>query len=191
MQSTSFVERDFLSSPSLHAISCDEALITPPVPCRLGYHNQICIDFSTTVVKIMSAKASEGISWLHGDVRNLVEVPDNSIDVAFDKGTLDAMIYGSPWDPPDEVKENTALYMNEVHQSYVAFKWTATDNDSLQVYRVLKKDGVFLYITFRQPHFIKPVVNANNLWQLETEVLGDDDAGFDYYAYVMVKRMTG
>jgi hypothetical protein len=37
-----------------------------------------------------------------------------SVDVAFDKGTLDAMIHGSPWSPPDEVLENSGRYINEV-----------------------------------------------------------------------------
>lgn len=41
-------------------------------------------------------------------------VPDASVDVAFDKSTLDAMIYGSPWDPPDEVVESTGRYIGEV-----------------------------------------------------------------------------
>lgn len=56
----------------------------------------------------------EGIEWKHMDVRNMVGIPDKSIDVAFDKGTLDAMIHGSPWSPPHEVKENTSKYLKEV-----------------------------------------------------------------------------
>lgn len=31
-----------------------------------------------------------------------------------DKGTLDAMLHGSLWDPEDDVKENTKLYIDEV-----------------------------------------------------------------------------
>lgn len=57
--------------------------------------------------------ADSGIEWKSGDVRDL-PVPSNSIDVAFDKGTLDAMIFGSPWNPPEMVKENTGRYMDEV-----------------------------------------------------------------------------
>jgi hypothetical protein len=34
--------------------------------------------------------------------------------VAFDKGTLDAMIHGSPWSPPDQVLSDTSRYMREV-----------------------------------------------------------------------------
>ena len=56
----------------------------------------------------------EGINWACMDVRNMDGVADRSIDLAFDKGTFDAMIYGSPWNPLDEVKENTSQYLKEV-----------------------------------------------------------------------------
>ena len=42
------------------------------------------------------------------------DIADGSFDVAFDKGTMDAMIYGSPWSPPDEVNKNTSKYLREV-----------------------------------------------------------------------------
>ena len=54
-----------------------------------------------------------------------------------------------------------------------------------QVYRVLSEDGVFLYITFRQPHFVKPLINADNRWQLEEEVLREGESTFDYYGFVL------
>lgn len=59
----------------------------------------------------------KGIEWKEMDVRNMVGIADRSVDVAFDKGTLDAMIHGSPWSPPDEVKDNTARYLREVGPS--------------------------------------------------------------------------
>lgn len=37
------------------------------------------------------------------------------------KGTLDAMLHGSLWDPEDDVKENAGAYVDEV----------CTDEDSL------------------------------------------------------------
>lgn len=40
--------------------------------------------------------------------------PDASFDMAIDKATLDAMLYGSLWDPSDEVKENVKAYVDEV-----------------------------------------------------------------------------
>ncbi len=55
-----------------------------------------------------------GIEWRRIDVRDMVGIADKSIDVAFDKATLDVMIYGNPWSPPEEVKENTRRYHKEV-----------------------------------------------------------------------------
>lgn len=55
-----------------------------------------------------------GITWKQLDVRQMNEIPSQSIDVAFDKGTLDVWVHGSPWDPPDDVLENTGRYVREV-----------------------------------------------------------------------------
>ncbi|CEF86947.1 hypothetical protein FGSG_11344 [Fusarium graminearum PH-1] len=142
------------------------------VPAELagrGYKDQLCVDFSPVVVELMTERHKDipGIEWQRVDVRDMPTVTTGSIDVAFDKGTLDAMIYGSPWSPPDEVKENTSKYLKEV-------------------YRALKDDGVFLYITFRQPHFMKLLLNPDNIWDMEMEVLGDGGT-FDYYGYVIRK----
>ena len=64
----------------------------------------------------MRARHAEekGIEWRWADVRDMKEVASDSVDVAFDKGTLDAMIHGSPWSPPDQVLSDTSRYMREV-----------------------------------------------------------------------------
>tara|TARA_R110002003_G_scaffold6_2_gene273 strand:+ start:513 stop:827 length:315 start_codon:yes stop_codon:yes gene_type:complete len=81
-----------------------------------GYTNQLCLDFSTVVVDLMKSRHKDKpqVEWKVGDVRDMTEIATKSVDVAFDKGTLDAMIHGSPWSPPDEVMENTGRYINEV-----------------------------------------------------------------------------
>lgn len=109
-----------------------------------------------------------GITWKWMDVRNMADTQDKSINVAFDKGTLDAMIHGSPWSPPDDVKENTTKYLREVH-------------------RVLKDDGVFLYITFRQVHFMRPLLSVDGLWDLQLETLGGENGGFEYFGWILRK----
>jgi hypothetical protein len=88
---------------------------------ELGYTNQICLDFSKVVVDLMKSRHSDKsqVEWKVGDVRNMVEIESHSIDVAFDKGTLDAMIYGSPWSPPDEVLDNSGRYMKEVRPNHL------------------------------------------------------------------------
>lgn len=54
------------------------------------------------------------IEWKQQDVRHMTEIESDSIDVAFDKGTLDAMIHGSPFNPPEDVVKNTSQYVQEV-----------------------------------------------------------------------------
>lgn len=68
---------------------------------------------------MMSEKTADvkGLQWQQADIRDMPQIADSSIDVAFDKGTLDAMIHGSPWDPPDTVKDNARRYLHEVGPS--------------------------------------------------------------------------
>ena len=47
------------------------------------------------------------------DVRRL-NVENNRFDIAIDKSTLDAMLHGSLWDPPADVRRNVAEYVDEV-----------------------------------------------------------------------------
>lgn len=150
-------------------VEANVLITTQTLPYELlerGYAKQTCIDFSAVLVDLMQKRAAKGITWIRGDVREMREVATQSIDVAFDKGTLDAMIYGSPWSPPDQVKANTARYMDEVA-------------------RVLKPDGIFLYVTFRQPHFVKPLLNQRSLWDMRLEVLGGSEGGFEYFGFVL------
>lgn len=127
------------------------------------------------------------VEWKVGDVRNMTEINTKSVDVAFDKGTLDAMIYGSPWSPPEEVLENSGRYIDEV--SLIERDRWGTNADCDKVLRVLKDDGVFLYVTYRQPHFIKPILNRNMEWDLEMEVMGGGDS-FQYFGFVLKKHTS-
>jgi O-glycosyl hydrolase len=64
-------------------------------------------------------ESKSGVEWKEGDVRDMKDIASGSIDVAFDKGTLDAMIFGSPWSPPDEVMDNSGRYMSEVRSKHI------------------------------------------------------------------------
>lgn len=55
--------------------------------------------------------------WLVLDVRSMPAIPTASVNVAIDKGTLDAFIHGSVWDPPVDVRENVGSYVDEVWSS--------------------------------------------------------------------------
>ncbi|KAL8719304.1 MAG: hypothetical protein Q9225_003668 [Loekoesia sp. 1 TL-2023] len=92
---------------------------------RRGYKNQLCVDFSSVVVETMSKRDTdtEGINWKQADVREMDQIPSESVDIAFDKGTLDAMVHGSPWHPPDEVLDNTGRYIREARWNDTQFRW--------------------------------------------------------------------
>jgi hypothetical protein len=65
----------------------------------------------------MAGRQTDGVEWMLGDVREMPEVATDSVDVAFDKGTFDAMVYGSPWNPPRDVRDSVRRYMTEVRTS--------------------------------------------------------------------------
>jgi EEF1A lysine methyltransferase 4 len=80
----------------------------------LGYTNQTSVDFSQVVIDAMKLKyLALSINWCVMDVRKL-QLVNESVDVAIDKGTLDTMIHGSPWDPPADVRSNVGNYVDEV-----------------------------------------------------------------------------
>lgn len=63
-------------------------------------------------------------------------------------------------------------------------------NNSSQVARVLKKEGQWLYITYRQPHFLKPLLTREDIWDLKVDVLEElgGGGGFEYFGFIMKKR---
>lgn len=138
---------------------------------RLGYTEQTNIDFAGIVIRDMEAKYRNlGATWEVMDVRQM-DFGNESFDIALDKSTLDCMFHGSMWDPPDDVRDNINKYLSEVD-------------------RVLVPGGTFHCITFRQPHFIKPLLVREKVWTLDVRTLSDSIGGpvFDYFLYVMVKH---
>lgn len=123
---------------------------------------------------------------LEMDIRDL-KFPDQSFDVVIDKGigvikmiqligwgikgyhlsgTMDALMCdrGDVWDPSPELIADVKGEVDEVE-------------------RVTKIGGVFLYITFGQPHFRKRHL-ARDCWDIQVKTLGE---AFHYFFYVMRK----
>ena len=137
---------------------------------EMGFTNQTSIDFSSVVIRGMAAKYKRlGVEWKVMDVRDM-SFDDKTFDIAIDKGTMDSMFHGSMWDPPDDVRNNITKYLDEIE-------------------RILVPGGTFLYLTYRQPHFIRPLLMRDETWSFDVRHLPDKQGGvFEYFAYVMVKH---
>ncbi|CAD6440197.1 e348e4a1-4fd9-45a3-b1eb-fc42f559b4e1 [Sclerotinia trifoliorum] len=160
-------DKEERKGPRVLHLGCGNSTLTYDLHID-GYRNQISVDFSEVVIQRMSKKYSDlNTTWTVMDVRNM-KLEDGEIDVAIDKGTLDAMIHGSMWDPPQDVRENVGRYVDEVA-------------------RVLKPGGQWLYITYRQPHFMKPFLLREGIWETEMEVLGGESGAFEYFGWRMKK----
>ncbi|KAI8061153.1 S-adenosyl-L-methionine-dependent methyltransferase [Gongronella butleri] len=133
-----------------------------------GYKHITNIDYSPTVVENMKQRCAHmpEMQWLEMDIRALT-FEKESFDVVIDKGTMDALMcdQGDVWDPSEELIEEVKKEVDEVE-------------------RVLKVGGVFLYITFGQPHFRKPRL-ARDCWEIKTTTMGD---AFHYFFYSMIKE---
>jgi SAM-dependent methyltransferase len=95
---------------------------------------------------------------------------NETFDVVIDKCAMDALLVTrkDPWDPEEELLSETAKYLNGVS-------------------RVLKPGGIYMQISFDQPHFRKLFLNHPDKfnWSFEYAKFG---GGFGYFLYIMRKH---
>jgi ubiquinone/menaquinone biosynthesis C-methylase UbiE len=87
---------------------------------------------------------------------------NESFDICLDKGVMDAIMCerGDVWKVAPEVAE-------------------AVDKMCSEISRILKPGGSYIYITFGQPHFRKPLLELPKYnWNVTVETIG---ACFDTY----------
>ncbi|KAK9476542.1 S-adenosyl-L-methionine-dependent methyltransferase [Lipomyces japonicus] len=129
------------------------------------------VDFSPACIRQMALlhRDDKEMTWHVADVRDMSGFEPATFDIAIDKGTLDAFLSytGSVWDIPDHIKQPAIKYMDETN-------------------RILKPDGKLLYISYRQPHFAKLVIDRE-YWSMTTNTLTDPGGSFDYFGYVLQK----
>nr|CRX79111.1 hypothetical protein ls5930a1_00147 [Leucosporidium scottii] len=133
-----------------------------------GYEQQANLDYSSVVIEKQQALHGEvrpKMTWCTGDIRKL-PFEDGSFDVCIDKGTMDAMMTqgGDPWNPPAEIMQ-------------------ACKEEVDEVCRVLAPGGIFLYLTWGQPHFRKRHLVREG-WTIQVEELGGESS-FSYFLYIL------
>ncbi|KAL8143529.1 hypothetical protein V2J09_016561 [Rumex salicifolius] len=139
-----------------------------------GITDITCIDLSSVAVeKMRSRLSSKGFTDIKVMVADMLELPfkENTFDVVIEKGTMDVLFVdsGDPWNPRPEIASNVKAMLKGVH-------------------RVLKPDGIFISISFGQPHFRRPLFQAPEFtWSMEWKTFGD---GFHYFFYVLKKGVS-
>ena len=142
-----------------------------------GFTNLVSTDISPTVIEAMSKAHSEvrpGITWQVADMLALPEVFEaDSFDVVLDKAALDALLAhgGDVWSAPEDLLQAAHAVMRGVQH-------------------VLKPGGLFLSLSFSQPHFRKqylgeegPQSDGTPRWaSLKHSKL---DVGFGYFWYTL------
>lgn len=53
----------------------------------------------------------------------------------------------------------------------------------------MKPGGIFLYISYRQPHFLRPLLSRPHVWNLQVETLADEPGSFEYFGFIMDRRI--
>jgi len=140
---------------------------------RSGFRDVTNIDISAVCVANMKAKYP-GLKFLEMDMTRL-EFPAGSFDFVFEKATLDALLVDShsPWDlgtPGHQLVKQTLR----------------------EVKRVLSPEGVFLSVTFSQPHLRVPLLALPGLdWSVQVEKLANDGSMLDYFVMRMEEGGEG
>ncbi|XP_031286674.1 EEF1A lysine methyltransferase 4 isoform X1 [Pistacia vera] len=136
-----------------------------------GITDITCIDLSAVAIGKMQErlrlKGYKEIKVLEADMLDL-PFSAECFDVVIEKGTMEVLFVnsGDPWNPRPETVTKVMAMLEGVH-------------------RVLKPDGIFISISFGQPHLRRPLFNAPKFtWSFEYSTFGD---GFHYFFYILRK----
>ena len=133
---------------------------------REGFKDITNIDISEVCVEKMSNKYPQ-LQFQVMDMTKM-EFSDDTFDVVIEKASLDSLLVDSksPWDCTSP-------------------GCLAVSKSLLEVKRVLKPHGVFVSITFSQPHFRVPLLARSELgWSIEVEKFSGRTGLLDYFLIV-------
>jgi len=137
-----------------------------------GWTNITNIDISEVVVDRMKEQHRQ-MDWITMDMTNMT-FSDDTFDIVLEKATLDSLLVEdkSPWAQDTPGKKLVVSSLREVA-------------------RVMKTGGMFVSITFTQPHFRVPLLCSPGLgWSVEVEEFSRD-GGFPFYHMAMEEGDPG
>jgi SAM-dependent methyltransferase len=131
-----------------------------------GFREITNVDVSPSCIALMSGCDTRGMKWQIANLMEPFPFQSGAFDFAFDKGTLDSLIVdgADKWEPEDEVYETAAQYLREIA-------------------RVLAPGGVFVQISFGQPHFRRRLFERDEFhWKVDVHTLAPAHS-FHFFMY--------
>lgn len=124
-------------SDSILIVGCGNSSFSKDL-YNAGFSNIVNIDYSSVLIdkmKVQHADDCPHMQWIHMDMTKLI-FPEASFDVVIDKAAMDALMVdeGDVWYPSGDVIQSV-------------------DKMCRGVEKVLKSHGIFMQISFAQPHF--------------------------------------
>ncbi|XP_047311161.1 EEF1A lysine methyltransferase 4 [Impatiens glandulifera] len=165
------IKQNIKPNSSVLELGCGNSQLSEEI-YKEGATNITCIDLSSVAVEKMKSRllSNGGYKEIKVMEADMLDLPfsDESFDVVIEKGTMDVLFVdsGDPWNPRPATVKKVMEMLRGIH-------------------RVLKPDGIFISITFGQPHFRRPLFNAREFtWSIDFETFGD---GFHYFFYILKK----
>jgi SAM-dependent methyltransferase len=162
-----FLEKHIPKTASVLHLGCGNSHLSIQMYDQ-GWLDQTNIDYSSTVIKNMSAEFGN-VKWICGDIFSMDSYLDKKYDIAIDKGTLDALltVKHDPWNPDIKLKEHIRNYVD-------------------QIVSALEPNGIYIHITWSQPHFRKIFLSHPHL-DVQVNKLCSESDSFEYFIYICRK----
>ncbi|VDM52922.1 unnamed protein product [Angiostrongylus costaricensis] len=149
---------------------------------RMGYKNITNVDFSKVVVDNGRTLHPE-MKWICEDIRSLASIPSDAFDVVLEKATIESMLVGekSAWNPSDNALRIVDDVLKSVARVLTSDGMNCCNSDEGNV---VEKDfaGIFVSVSFTQPHFRVPAFLRFPGWSISVNKIGEF---FHYFVYIM------
>ncbi|XP_021736440.1 methyltransferase-like protein 13 [Chenopodium quinoa] len=157
-----FVRKFVPTSSRVLMVGCGNAVISEDM-VKDGYEEIMNVDISMVAIDMMRGKHAHipQLKYMQMDVRDMTFFPDDSFGSVIDKGTLDSLMCGT------EAIISASRMLGEVS-------------------RLLKPGGVYMLITYGDPHVRMPYINRSVYnWKIELYII--PRPGFEGSAVASIK----